>query len=401
MKDICFTPIPLLENNEVVRILQLTANSMDSTSYVSTSRFDTRNKAGQSASDWMNFEKCFILSGPANISQPINDFEEIVQNTHLAPIEKDVMEKCQCQSTDLCSVSCLNRATRIECNEQQCPCGTLCTNNRIQRRNYARVEKFNAGTKGWGVRPMEIIKKGSFIVEYVGEVCRVDAIPPTEKDNVYFLSIDSNLLINARNKGNIARNVNHSCEPNAEIQKWHVDGLPRMIISAKQDIFPGDEITFDYQFKFFDAKNEKVCLFESRKCRGHIGVKIRKTDHSETNPRILKQKNQLVQAIAADNGSKSFACHLCGVNFTKLGSLKRHRQRQHDKDLHFICFECNKSFLHHDNLVQHEKLHQKIVDVRKKAKQIERKTKPKCNACGATFTKNTSLLRHMKSNACK
>lgn len=41
----------------------------------------------------------------------------------------------------------------------------------FQKRSYANVELFRCGKKGHGLRAMENIPSGTFIIEYVGEVC--------------------------------------------------------------------------------------------------------------------------------------------------------------------------------------------------------------------------------------
>jgi hypothetical protein len=40
----------------------------------------------------------------------------------------------------------------------------------------------------------------------------------------YMMELGSGLIIDARDKGNIARLINSSCCPNAESQKWHDAG---------------------------------------------------------------------------------------------------------------------------------------------------------------------------------
>lgn len=42
-----------------------------------------------------------------------------------------------------------------------------------------------------------------------------------ENDNkFYFLTLDSSECIDARRKGNLARFINHSCNPNCKTEKW-------------------------------------------------------------------------------------------------------------------------------------------------------------------------------------
>jgi [histone H3]-lysine4 N-trimethyltransferase ASH1L len=55
------------------------------------------------------------------------------------------------------------------------------------------------------------------------------------------------LIIDAT-RGSICRFVNHSCDPNCRIEKWIVDGEPRMALFAEKAIMTGDELTYDYNF---------------------------------------------------------------------------------------------------------------------------------------------------------
>lgn len=38
--------------------------------------------------------------------------------------------------------------------------------------------------------------------------------------NFYMVEVSRNMVVDAAEKGNYARFVNHSCEPNCELQKW-------------------------------------------------------------------------------------------------------------------------------------------------------------------------------------
>lgn len=75
-------------------------------------------------------------------------------------------------------------------------------------------------------------------------------------------------------RGSDARFVNHSCEPNCRMIKWIVSGQPRMALFAgDRDIMVGEELTYDYKFDPFSAKNVQKCLCGSPKCRGVLGPK--------------------------------------------------------------------------------------------------------------------------------
>ncbi|XKL60654.1 hypothetical protein PGB90_007711 [Kerria lacca] len=63
------------------------------------------------------------------------------------------------------------------------------------------------------------------------------------------MSLKSDCIIDATVKGNFSRFINHSCEPNAETQKWTVQGELRIGFFSKRSISAGEEITFDYQLQ--------------------------------------------------------------------------------------------------------------------------------------------------------
>lgn len=95
-------------------------------------------------------------------------------------------------------------------------------------------------------------------MEYVGEVLDYEqfykrAQTYSDENNLhhYFMSLKGDTVIDATMKGNISRFINHSCDPNAETQKWTVNGELRIGFFSKRDITSGEEITFDYQFQRF------------------------------------------------------------------------------------------------------------------------------------------------------
>ncbi len=53
-------------------------------------------------------------------------------------------------------------------------------------------------------------------------------------------------LIDATRKGNDARFINHSCEPNCQAEYWTVEGRECVGIFTIQTIKAGEEITYDY-----------------------------------------------------------------------------------------------------------------------------------------------------------
>lgn len=87
------------------------------------------------------------------------------------------------------------------------------------------------------------------------------------------MSFDQNMIIDATT-GSIARFVNHSCSPNCRMIKWIVAGQPRMALFAgDRPIMTGEELTYDYNFDPFSAKNVQKCLCGAPNCRGVLGPK--------------------------------------------------------------------------------------------------------------------------------
>lgn len=88
----------------------------------------------------------------------------------------------------------------------------------------------------------------------------------------YLMSFDQNTILDATEKGSIARFVNHSCDPNCRMVKWVVAGKPRMALFAgDRPIMTGEELTYDYNFDPFSAKNVQECHCGSANCRGILG----------------------------------------------------------------------------------------------------------------------------------
>jgi SET domain-containing protein len=54
--------------------------------------------------------------------------------------------------------------------------------------------------------------------------------------------------------GSNSRLINHSCDPNCTAKIITISGQKKIVIYAKVDIAPGDEVTYDYHFPIEDAK---------------------------------------------------------------------------------------------------------------------------------------------------
>ncbi|VDN99569.1 unnamed protein product [Rodentolepis nana] len=153
-----------------------------------------------------------------------------------------------------CGKACINRCVHMEC-DSRCPARFLCSNRRFQLRLYAPTEPFFCGPhKGWGLRATKDISN----------------LGAMKQPHHYFMSVAPDFIIDSGTKGNWSRFVNHSCEPNAETEKWIVQGLPRVGFFASRDIGVGEEITIDYNFVQY-GRTEQKCYCGSNSCTGVMG----------------------------------------------------------------------------------------------------------------------------------
>ncbi|XP_017465977.1 PREDICTED: probable histone-lysine N-methyltransferase CG1716 isoform X1 [Rhagoletis zephyria] len=175
-----------------------------------------------------------------------------------------------------CGDDCLNRLLMIECGPD-CNVKDRCTNKRFQKLLCSPCRVFRTEKKGFGIMADIEILPGEFIMEYVGEVINGDEFErrrivysQDKNRHYYFMALRSDAIIDATIKGNISRFINHSCDPNAETQKWTVNGELRIGFFSRKSIMPGEEITFDYQYQRYGREAQR-CYCESANCRGWIG----------------------------------------------------------------------------------------------------------------------------------
>lgn len=127
----------------------------------------------------------------------------------------------------------------------------------------------------WGLFAMERIEANDMVIEYIGEKVRQKVADHREKvyerqgiGSSYLFRMDEDNVIDATRKGNIARFINHACDPNCSAKIITLDSEKRIVIYAKQVIEPGDEITYDYKFPLEDEKIP--CLCGRPNCRGTL-----------------------------------------------------------------------------------------------------------------------------------
>lgn len=175
-----------------------------------------------------------------------------------------------------CKETCQNKNLKIECYAKTCESPEeFCLNRYPSNRGhyYPSLEVIKTVNRGYGLICTKLIKKGDYILEYSGEV--VDFATLTENLNSskipgrgwYLMSIDNEFYVDASKYGNKARFINHSCNPNAYVEKWVGQSyFPRLLIFANSDIKPGTEISYNYNFSYFNKDFEMKCNCGESNC---------------------------------------------------------------------------------------------------------------------------------------
>ncbi|KMZ09597.1 uncharacterized protein Dsimw501_GD17127 [Drosophila simulans] len=220
-------------------------------------------------------------------SEGLNTFQLLKENFYRCArqvSQENAEMQCDCFLTGdeeaqghlSCGAGCINRMLMIECGPL-CSNGARCTNKRFQQHQCWPCRVFRTEKKGCGITAELLIPPGEFIMEYVGEVIDSEEFERRQhlysKDrnrHYYFMALRGEAVIDATSKGNISRYINHSCDPNAETQKWTVNGELRIGFFSVKPIQPGEEITFDYQYLRY-GRDAQRCYCESTNCRGWIG----------------------------------------------------------------------------------------------------------------------------------
>jgi len=121
--------------------------------------------------------------------------------------------------------------------------------------NTPRIQLRRSSIHGNGVFALAAIAKGTRIVRYLGALrshAEIDAAyaGTAETGHTFLFTLNEEYVIDGNVRGNIARWINHSCEPNCEAViepddkgRTHRD---KVFIEALRRIKPGEELTFNY-----------------------------------------------------------------------------------------------------------------------------------------------------------
>lgn len=229
------------------------------------------------------------------------------------------LEMCEC--VGFCGDDCLNRSLYVECfgegpnskKQSNCNVGPDCGNRLFSRRKFIRCKPKREEGRGWGLTVCENVKRGELIVEYVGEIIDAEAkekrliewtIEHPNDPNFYIMALQPGWFIDAREKANLSRFINHSCEPNSMIVPINVMGRIRCGIRAIRDIVANEFISYDYHFDT-RQRDKFVCRCGSLKCRGSMQAGHKTNDPNSSSRPSKKSKiemfNEAKAAFELDN----------------------------------------------------------------------------------------------------
>eukprot|EP00271_Cylindrocystis_brebissonii_P019140 TRINITY_DN5702_c0_g1_i1.p1 TRINITY_DN5702_c0_g1~~TRINITY_DN5702_c0_g1_i1.p1 ORF type:complete len:910 (+),score=136.97 TRINITY_DN5702_c0_g1_i1:335-2731(+) len=164
----------------------------------------------------------------------------------------------------------------------------------VRETESQRVGFGKSGIHGWGLVARRAIREGEMVMDYRGVAVGKAVADKREQQyhregkDCYLFKIDEERVIDATERGNMARLINHSCDPNCyakilEIEDWRSDGrgeqqansdkpahpVPRrsvIVLIARRDVAAGQELTYDYRF-VREEKDRVSCLCGTPLCR--------------------------------------------------------------------------------------------------------------------------------------
>mmetsp|Transcript_8916 Transcript_8916/g.22597 ORF Transcript_8916/g.22597 Transcript_8916/m.22597 type:complete len:151 (-) Transcript_8916:144-596(-) len=115
------------------------------------------------------------------------------------------------------------------------------------------------------------------VVEYIGDLVSASVANVREAKlynsivgaGTYVFKLSDTECVDATCAGNMAHLLNHSCEPTCFSRVVTVNGRNHVVIHAKRDLQPGEELTYDYRY----GSSEKLpCNCGAPRCRGIVNI---------------------------------------------------------------------------------------------------------------------------------
>ncbi|XP_054711420.1 histone-lysine N-methyltransferase SUV39H2-like [Uloborus diversus] len=160
----------------------------------------------------------------------------------------------------------------FECNKF-CSCDHTCINRVVQYGSKIKFSIFKtANGCGWGLKTLQAIEKGEFVLEYIGEIITsedaeargyiYDYVGRSYLFDLDYGTENCAYTVDAGHVGNAAHFINHSCDPNLHVFAVWINNpdpnLPRLAFFARRRIKRFEELTFDYKMVNNREKSWKI-----------------------------------------------------------------------------------------------------------------------------------------------
>ncbi|KAL2084703.1 hypothetical protein ACEWY4_020221 [Coilia grayii] len=207
-------------------------------------------------------------------------YRKITSNVfvEVKPISEHTATQCSCAAP-------MESSTAKACVDGDCPnrrvCVEVCGGRVPGRRalwqpgdpaeaGRARLGALQGSGQRLALRTPRPLQPGQFITEYLGEVvsqqefrrrmtARRYGVSPQ-----YSLPLCGGMVIDSHRMGSEARFIQHSTEPNCEVQKWSVNGVYRLGVFALTHIGGGVELTLNYHTH--QTQEQEVCKKRADEC---------------------------------------------------------------------------------------------------------------------------------------
>ncbi len=131
-----------------------------------------------------------------------------------------------------------------------------------------KIKKSNIDKRG--LYATKNIKIGTRIIQYKGKIVKNKEVETNPKfDNskdIYLFDLNKKYSLDGAFGWNTARLINHSCNPNCEVE---VKGY-NIWIKAIKKIEKDEELNYDYGFSYDSDYKQFPCKCKSKNCCGYI-----------------------------------------------------------------------------------------------------------------------------------